>query len=85
MAIDLIADYFGFRENNTNLRIETLAGVTTFMTMSYIILCSTGSTGCCGDGQRDRDGAHLYCECPVNDFDGATGKLSHCVSAGYGS
>ena len=45
MAIDLIADYFGFRENNTNLRIETLAGVTTFMTMSYIIFVQPAVLG----------------------------------------
>ena len=38
MVIDPIADYFGFSENNTNLKTETLAGITTFMTMSYIIM-----------------------------------------------
>ena len=48
MAIDLIADYFGFRENNTNLRIETLAGVTTFMTMSYIIFVQPAVLGAAG-------------------------------------
>ena len=37
MVINPIAVYFGFSENNTNLKIETLAGITTFMTMSYII------------------------------------------------
>ena len=37
MAIKLIADYFCFSENNTNLKIENLAGITTFITMSYII------------------------------------------------
>ena len=40
MAIDFIADYFGFRENNTNLKTETLAGLTTFMTMSILFLFS---------------------------------------------
>ena len=38
MVIKLIAEYFSFSKNNTNLMIETLAGITTFMTMSYIIL-----------------------------------------------
>ena len=37
MEIKLIANYFGFSENNTNLKIETSAGFITFMTMSYII------------------------------------------------
>jgi len=29
--------FFKFKENNTNLKIETTAGATTFMTMAYII------------------------------------------------
>ncbi len=32
-----IAEYFGFEKYNTNFKIEILAGVTTFMTMAYII------------------------------------------------
>ncbi|MFC6992805.1 NCS2 family permease [Haladaptatus sp. GCM10025707] len=39
MAItDTIADYFGFEEYNTDLRTEVLAGLTTFLTMSYIVV-----------------------------------------------
>ena len=37
MVINIITDYFSFSENNTNLKTETLAGITTFMNMSYII------------------------------------------------
>jgi len=33
----MLASYFKFQENRTNLRIETGAGITTFMTMAYII------------------------------------------------
>ena len=32
------AEYFGFAEHGTNLRVEVLAGVTTFLTMSYIVV-----------------------------------------------
>jgi AGZA family xanthine/uracil permease-like MFS transporter len=32
------ADYFGFDEHDTNLRSEILAGVTTFLAMSYIVV-----------------------------------------------
>ena len=32
-----IEEYFEFEKYNTNLKIETLAGITTFMTMAYII------------------------------------------------
>ncbi|MBF0275752.1 MAG: NCS2 family permease [Nitrospinae bacterium] len=31
-------NYFKFTENNTNLRTEIIAGVTTFLTMAYIII-----------------------------------------------
>lgn len=30
-------NYFGFKEKNTNLKIEIFGGITTFLTMSYII------------------------------------------------
>ena len=45
MVIDHIATYFGFRENNTNLKTEILAGVTTFMSMSYIIFVQPAIPG----------------------------------------
>ncbi|WP_456416499.1 NCS2 family permease [Methanocaldococcus sp.] len=35
--LEKIAEYFEFEKYNTNFRIETLAGLTTFMTMAYII------------------------------------------------
>ncbi|SEH15632.1 putative MFS transporter, AGZA family, xanthine/uracil permease [Natronorubrum sediminis] len=37
-ASDTLADYFGFDEHETDYRTETLAGVTTFLAMAYIIL-----------------------------------------------
>lgn len=33
----MLADYFKFAENRTDLRTEVVAGVTTFLTMAYII------------------------------------------------
>jgi AGZA family xanthine/uracil permease-like MFS transporter len=39
MAIsDSLAEYFGFEEHDTDLRTEVLAGLTTFLTMSYIVI-----------------------------------------------
>ncbi|MFB6101054.1 MAG: NCS2 family permease [Haloplanus sp.] len=35
---DSLANYFGFEEHGTDLRTEVLAGVTTFLTMSYIVV-----------------------------------------------
>jgi len=37
-----IAKYFRFAENRTNLRTEILAGITTFMTMAYIMVVNPG-------------------------------------------
>ena len=48
MTIKLIANYFDFSEINTNIKIETLAGVATFMTMSYIIFVQPGMLGTAG-------------------------------------
>jgi AGZA family xanthine/uracil permease-like MFS transporter len=33
-----VADFFGFDEHDTDLRTEVLAGITTFLTMSYIVV-----------------------------------------------
>ncbi|MFW6265226.1 MAG: NCS2 family permease [Halanaeroarchaeum sp.] len=35
---ETLADYFGYDEHDTNHRTEILAGVTTFLTMSYIVV-----------------------------------------------
>ncbi|WP_435127466.1 NCS2 family permease [Halobaculum sp. D14] len=35
---DTLADYFGFAEHGTDLRTEVVAGLTTFLTMSYIVV-----------------------------------------------
>ena len=39
---DRLADYFKFRERNTNLATEARAGLTTFMVMAYIIFLNPG-------------------------------------------
>ena len=35
--INLISKYFNFQEKDTNLKTETVAGVTTFLTMAYAL------------------------------------------------
>ncbi|UTF55088.1 NCS2 family permease [Natronosalvus rutilus] len=37
-ATDTLAEYFDFRAHDTDLRTESVAGITTFLAMSYIIL-----------------------------------------------
>ena len=34
---DFISKYFNFQEKNTSLKTETIAGITTFLTMSYAL------------------------------------------------
>jgi adenine/guanine/hypoxanthine permease len=34
--------FFGLKENNTNFKTEVLAGITTFMTMAYILVVNPG-------------------------------------------
>ncbi|MUV89713.1 NCS2 family permease [Halapricum sp. CBA1109] len=38
MVRDRLATFFGFDEHDTDLRTETIAGITTFLTMSYIVV-----------------------------------------------
>ena len=33
-----MSDFFNLKENNTNVKTEILAGITTFLTMAYIIV-----------------------------------------------
>jgi len=47
-VLNRISNYFSFSQNNTNFRTEILAGVTTFMTMSYIIFVQPAILGIAG-------------------------------------
>jgi len=42
---DTLADYFGFEEHGTDMRTEVLAGLTTFLTMSYIVVVNPSIMG----------------------------------------
>ena len=35
--INLISKYFNFKEKDTNLKTEAVAGITTFLTMAYAL------------------------------------------------
>jgi len=45
MVRETLADYFGFEEHNTDLRTEIIAGITTFLTMSYIVVVNPDILG----------------------------------------
>ncbi|PLZ04219.1 guanine permease [Burkholderia sp. WAC0059] len=46
--MDAIQRYFGFEEAGTNLRTELLAGLTTFLTMAYIVFVNPAILGDAG-------------------------------------
>src|SRR5918995_5746855 len=45
-----VGGFFGFSERGTNLRTEILAGLTTFMTMAYIVFVNPAILGTEGTG-----------------------------------
>jgi len=46
--MEFVKQYFGFEERGTDLRTEILAGVTTFLTMAYIIFVNPTILGDAG-------------------------------------
>ena len=48
---DIIEKTFRLKENNTNIKTEVLAGITTFMTMAYILAVNPNILGCAGMDQ----------------------------------
>lgn len=43
-----IADFFKFRERNTSYKKELIAGITTFMTMAYVLVVQPGQSSAMG-------------------------------------
>lgn len=69
----ILAEYFEFSEYETNLRTEIIAGVTTFLTMSYIIILNPIIlTGVPGENPgiiiRDASGTLLYSPAEVRQM-----------------
>jgi len=58
---DALADYFGFDEHDTDLRTEVVAGITTFLAMSYIVVVNPSiMTQITNDsGEVVKPGVHL--------------------------
>lgn len=46
--MDFLTRFFKLKENNTDVRTEILAGITTFMTMAYILAVNPGILGTTG-------------------------------------
>ena len=74
---------FKLSEHGTNVRTELVAGLTTFLTMAYIIFVNPsilGMRGC----QRGRLRGHLPYRGAGHDHHGAVRQLSHRAGAGHG-
>ncbi|GGN12631.1 NCS2 family permease [Halarchaeum nitratireducens] len=57
---DTLAAYFGFEEHNTDLRTEVVAGITTFLAMSYIVVVNPSiMTQVTADGEVVKPGVAL--------------------------
>ena len=56
--MDAVTRFFHLSERGTNLRTEILAGLTTFMTMAYIIFVNPGILSSAGVPVRGRRHRH---------------------------
>ena len=58
-AGNVLERFFKFKQWNTSLKRDTLAGLTTFIVMSYIIFVNPSILGLDGRGPAVRSGAHV--------------------------
>ena len=66
-VLSRIDEYFGLAEAGTNLRTETIAGATTFMTMAYIIVVNPAILSNAA-GARMNFGAVMTATCVASAF-----------------
>jgi len=81
---DLFERLFRLKKNNTDIRTELIAGVTTFLTMSYVIIVSpsilsTGGLPLFGRSYRHHSRFSL-----LQHPDGTCGQSAFCACTGYG-
>ena len=74
-------EYFNLKANNTSIKQEILAGITTFATMSYILVVNPQILGAAG---MDKDGVfvHNLCAlatvaCPTSWIQGRTHQITY--------
>lgn len=69
----MLEKMFKFKENNTNVKTEVIAGLTTFMTMAYILAVKPEPVTCCWHGSYCSFDCNLSCilyRNTCNGFDG---------------
>lgn len=55
----MLEKIFKLRENNTNVKTEVLAGITTFMTMAYILAVNPDILSASGMNKSEIGRAHV--------------------------
>ena len=83
-----LSNFFDFTGNKTDLKTEVIAGLTTFVTMAYIIIVNPVMLAGTESGTGMDYGAVLTATCPcsrrVYTADGIVRELSLCPCSGYG-
>ena len=74
----MLEKWFKLKENNTTIRTEVVAGVTTFMTMAYILAVNPSILSASAMGSN----AVLIATALAAFGDGVSGQLSLCPGAG---
>ena len=80
-ATGVLSRLFKLKENNTSVRTEIVAGITTFMTMAYIIAVNPNLLSMAG---MPRDGAGIDHRRLHDDFKLHGHQLARCGRSGAG-
>ena len=81
----MLEKLFKLKENNTTVKTEVLAGITTFMTMAYILAVNPGILAAAGMDQGGCFYSNSSSGFHWNFMYGLVCKLSICTGSGYGT
>lgn len=79
-----IESFFKLKERNTNVKTEVIAGITTFMTMAYILAVNPNILGESGMDKTAVFTATVLCSTIATLLMGLLGNLPFVLSAGMG-
>ena len=84
-VLQALAKYFELEQNGTTVRRETLAGITTFLTMAYIVFRKSGDTGGCEEWiATPRSLRRTPCRCVRQSADGNSCQYPIALAPGMG-
>ena len=81
----MLERFFKLSENNTDVKTEVLAGITTFMTMAYILAVNPSILSATGMDQGGTIHSHSTGFPYRYAADGSSGKLSFCTGTRNGA